>query len=40
MARNNDIIQKGKRLAFLLRHDMGALEQGKIDEHCCRDMVR
>jgi len=30
---NDKIIQKGKRLAFLLRHDVEALEQGKIDEH-------
>ena len=33
MARNNDIVQKGKHLAYLLRHDKEALEQGKIDEH-------
>ena len=33
MANEKDIIRKGKRLAFLLRHDVGALEQGKIDEH-------
>ena len=33
MARNNDIVQKGKHLAYLLRHDKEALGQGKIDEH-------
>ena len=33
MARNNDIVQKGKHLAYLLRHDKEAFGQGKIDEH-------
>ena len=33
MASNRSIIRKGKRLAFLLRHDKEALRLGKIDEH-------
>ncbi|MBR5684783.1 MAG: RNA 2'-phosphotransferase [Muribaculaceae bacterium] len=33
MERDEYIIQKGKHLAFLLRHDTEAFEQGKIDEH-------
>lgn len=33
MASDRSIIRKGKRLAFLLRHDKEALRLGKIDEH-------
>lgn len=33
MHNENYIIRKGKRLAFLLRHDKEAFEQGKIDDH-------
>lgn len=33
MSRGKDTIQKGQRLAYLLRHDAEALEQGKIDGH-------
>ncbi len=33
MDRDKEIIKKGKRLAYLLRHDVEAFKQGKIDEH-------
>ena len=33
MHNDNYIIREGKRLAFLLRHDKEAFEQGKIDDH-------
>ena len=29
----NDVIKKGKHLAFLLRHDKEAFEDGRIDKH-------
>lgn len=34
----NDIIRKGKHLAFLLRHDKEAFEDGKIDKHGWRQV--
>ena len=33
MASDKEMFRKGKRLAFLLRHDVEAFEQGKIDLH-------
>ena len=33
MSNEKIIIRKGKHLAFLLRHDIEALKQGKIDSH-------
>ncbi len=33
MVNNNDIVKKGKRLAFLLRHDEEAFSKGMIDKH-------
>lgn len=34
----NDIIRKGKQLAFLLRHDKEAFEDGRINEHGWRQV--
>ena len=35
----NDIIRKGKHLAFLLRHDKEAFEDGRIDKHGWRQVI-
>ena len=34
----NDVIRKGKHLAFLLRHDKEAFEDGRIDRHGWRQV--
>ena len=34
----NDITRKGKHLAFLLRHDKEAFEDGRIDKHGWRQI--
>ena len=34
----NDVIKKGKHLAFLLRHDKEAFEDGRIDKHGWRQV--
>ena len=34
----NDITRKGKHLAFLLRHDKEAFEDGRIDKHGWRQV--
>ena len=34
----NDIIRKGKNLAFLLRYDKEAFEDGRIDKHGWRQV--
>lgn len=39
MGRYKEIIKKSKHLAFLLRHDSEALEQGKIDRHGWRKVT-
>ena len=36
--KKNDIIRKGKQLAFLLRHDKEAFEDGRINEHGWRQV--
>ena len=33
MTKEKDVIRKGKHLAFLLRHDQEAYDDGRIDRH-------